>query len=90
VTDSPYRVEFTRAAERELNRLRADDAARIRRPIFSLAFDPRPAGARPVSGSPFLRLRVGDVRIIYLVIDAQKLVVIERIARRSESTYRRI
>jgi mRNA interferase RelE/StbE len=90
VTDSPYKVEFTRAAERELNRLRADEAARTRKPIFSLAFDPRPPGARPVSGSPYLRLRIGEVRVVYLVLDAQRIVVIQRIARRSESTYRRL
>jgi mRNA interferase RelE/StbE len=90
VSDTPYRVEFTRSAEREIARLRADDAARLRRPIFSLGFDPRPDGARAVSGLPYLRLRVGDLRVVYRVLDAQRLVVIVRIARRSESTYRRL
>jgi mRNA-degrading endonuclease RelE of RelBE toxin-antitoxin system len=31
---------------------------------------------------------VGDLRIIYLVEDASKLVVVLKVARRSESTYR--
>lgn len=86
----PYEVRFTPAAARELRRLRADDAARLRRPTLGLAFDPRPAAARPIVGSPYLRLRVGDLRIVYLVSPDDRVVVIERVARRSESTYRRL
>jgi mRNA interferase RelE/StbE len=86
--DAPYDVEFTPAAAKELGRLRADDAARLRRPILGLAFDPRPPGVLPVVGTPYLRLRVGMLRVIYLVMDDRHRVVITRIARRSERTYR--
>jgi mRNA interferase RelE/StbE len=83
-----YAVRFTPAAERELHRLRADDAARLRRPIVSLALDPRPTGSVHIEGSPYLRLRVGDLRVVYLVVDAEHVVIVVRVARRSESTYR--
>jgi mRNA interferase RelE/StbE len=85
-----YAVRFTPAAERELHRLRADDAARLRRPIVSLALDPRPTGSARIEGSPYLRLRVGDLRVVYLVVDAEHVVIVVRVARRSESTYRRL
>jgi len=90
VTRREYRVEFARAAIRELGRLRADEAVRLRKPIFELSFEPRPVGVRPVVGTPYLRIRIGDLRVVYLVDDELLLVVIERIGRRSESTYRRI
>ena len=86
----PYRVTLTPAAARELRRLRADDAARLRRPILGLAFGPRPTGARPVVGSPNQRIRVGDLRVVYLVDDVARSVVITRVARRAESSYRRL
>jgi mRNA-degrading endonuclease RelE of RelBE toxin-antitoxin system len=38
----------------------------------------------------FWRLRVGDLRIVYLVEDASRLVIVLKVARRSESTYRRV
>ena len=85
-----YEVRFAPAAAKELGKLRADDAARLRRPILALAFDPRPAGVRVVAGTSYLRLRVGDLRVIYLVSDDQRRVVITRIAKRSERTYRRL
>lgn len=90
MTRPAYRVEFARPAIRELARLRADEAVRLRQPIFELSFEPRPVGARLVIGTPYLRIRIGDLRVVYLVDDEQLLVVIERIARRSESTYRRL
>jgi mRNA-degrading endonuclease RelE of RelBE toxin-antitoxin system len=40
--------------------------------------------------SEFWRLRVGDLRVVYLVDDASRLVVVLKVARRSESTYRRV
>jgi mRNA interferase RelE/StbE len=90
VTEPGYRVELARAAVRELERLRADDAARLRRPILALALEPSPSGTSPVTGSPFLRIRVGDLRVIYLVDDAERRELVVRIARRAESTYRRL
>jgi mRNA-degrading endonuclease RelE of RelBE toxin-antitoxin system len=40
--------------------------------------------------SPFWRLRVGDVRIVYGIDDASRSIVVLRVARRNESTYRRV
>jgi mRNA interferase RelE/StbE len=85
-----YAVRFTPAAERDIHRLRADDAARLRRPVLSLALDPRPTDSARIAGSPYLRVRVGDLRVVYLVVDAEQVVIVVRVARRSESTYRRL
>jgi mRNA-degrading endonuclease RelE of RelBE toxin-antitoxin system len=35
-------------------------------------------------------VRIGDLRIVYAVHDAAALVIVLRVARRSESTYRRV
>jgi mRNA-degrading endonuclease RelE of RelBE toxin-antitoxin system len=43
-----------------------------------------------LEGSPFWRPRVGDLRIVYGIGEADRIIVILRVARRSESTYRRI
>ena len=85
----PYRVELAPAAERQLRRLPPGDAARLRGPILALALDPRPAGATPLVDSDWWRLRVGDLRVVYGIDDAHRLVIVLRVARRNESTYRR-
>ena len=85
-----YRVEISPAAQRQLRRLPPGDAARLRGPILALAIEPRPPGVAKLAGTDFWRLRVGDLRIVYLVEDDSRLVVVLRVARRSESTYRRV
>lgn len=90
MTAGPYRVELAPAAARQTRRLPPGDAARLRGPILALAIDPRPTGSLKLADSDIRRLRVGDLRILYLVDDAERLVVVLRVARRAESTYRRL
>ena len=85
-----YAVSIAPAAARELRRLPPGDAARTRGLILALALEPRPYGAARVRGSSFWRARVGTLRIIYSIDDTARGVVILRVARRSESTYRRL
>ncbi|TME11499.1 MAG: hypothetical protein E6I65_06310 [Chloroflexi bacterium] len=85
-----FRVELAPAAQRQLRRLPPGVAAALRAPILALALDPRPPGAIKLAGSQFWRLRVGDLRVVYTVDDRRRVVVVLRVARRSESTYRRV
>lgn len=85
-----YRVELAPSAQRDLRRLDPRDAARLRGPILALGWEPRPPGATKLTGTSFRRMRIGDLRVIYTVDDAANLVVVLRVARRHEATYRRL
>jgi mRNA interferase RelE/StbE len=61
---------------------------RIRAAIDSLSTDPRPSGVAKLAGRDDYRIRIGDYRVIYAVDDAERLVIIARIAHRRE-VYRR-
>jgi mRNA interferase RelE/StbE len=89
VSRGRHRVDISPAAQRQLRRLPPGDAARLRGPILALAIEPRPTGVTKLVGTDFWRLRVGDLRIMYLVDDAARLGIVLKVARRSESTYRR-
>lgn len=86
----PYRVELAPAALRQLRRLPPGAAAHLRGPILALSLDPRPPGSATLTGTEFWRLRIGDLRIVYAIDDGPALVIVLRVARRSESTYRRV
>ncbi len=58
--------------------------------MLALAIDPRPPGSVKLTDTELWRLRVGDLRIVYLIDDAADLVVVLKVARRAESTYRRV
>ena len=90
MTQGGRRVEIAPAAQRQLRRLPPGAASRLRGPILALAAEPRPAGSVKLAGTEFWRLRIGDLRVIYLIDDDANLVVVLRVARRAESTYRRL
>jgi mRNA interferase RelE/StbE len=66
------------------------DAAAVRGPILGLAIEPRPPGASKIVDTEFWRIRVGRFRVIYAIDDESALAVVLKVARRSESTYRRV
>ena len=54
----------------------------------SLSANPRPPDVSAVKGTPLLRVRVGEYRIVYLIDDADEAIVLVRVARRDERTYK--
>ena len=85
-----YQVEVTKRVRKEIARVPRDVQARIVVAVRALATDPRPAGCTAVKGaeSGTYRIRVGDYRVVYVVLDDERVVVLARVARRNESTYR--
>lgn len=61
---------------------------RVRDAIDGLGPEPRPRGAVKLAGRDDFRIRVGDYRIVYAVDDADRVVLVARIAHRRE-VYRR-
>jgi mRNA interferase RelE/StbE len=90
VTGRRYRVELAPAAQRQLSKLPPGATALLRSPILALALEPRPPGVTKLAGSDFWRLRVGAMRLIYAIDEKQRFVIVVHVARRSESTYRRV
>jgi mRNA interferase RelE/StbE len=80
-----YRIELTTQAAKQLATLERQTLKRIAARIDALAEDPRPASARKLSGKEALfRIRVGDYRVIYRIIDRTVLVTIIRIGHRRD------
>ena len=88
MTKGERRVVLAPAAQRQLRRLPPGDAARLRGPILALRGDPTPHGATKLADTDFWRLRVGELRVVCALED--DTVVVLKVARRAESTYRRI
>ena len=86
-----YRVEVAPAAGRDLKRLPRSVHEALQDAITALGDDPWPPGSRKVIGRERShRIRVGAFRVIYDVFDDERLVVVARVARRTETTYRRL
>ena len=83
-------MEFTTKAKESLSKLPKNVQAKLADQITSLADDPRPVGARKIKGQDdCYRIRQGDYRIVYAVLDDQLFVIIVRAGHRKE-VYERI
>ncbi len=82
---APYTVDARPRVRKALRQL--DPAARkeLLVKMRALATDPRPPGTKPLRGySPWLRVRVGDYRIIYAVDDEARVVTVASVGHRRE------
>jgi mRNA interferase RelE/StbE len=80
-----YSLRIKSSAQKELDSL--DDAvfARIDGKILALAENPRPAGCKKLKGHKDVwRIRAGDWRVVYIIDDSGKRVIVTRVAHRRE------
>ena len=83
-----YRLELETRALKELKSLPRDRRQLISAVLDDLERNPRPPGAKKLSGSDGWRVRKGDYRVLFTVDDSSRLVRVYRIGHRRE-VYRR-
>jgi len=84
-----YRIEMTRAAEREFAKLVKKNKAAalaVKKVILALSDDPRHSGVEKLTDTDltFYRVRAGDFRVIYEIHDHSVVVLVVKVADRKE------
>lgn len=81
-----YKLRIKKSAAKELEAIAGKkDRERITQRILALADNPRPAGVEKLTGSSDkYRIRQGDFRILYEIVDDELVVYVVRIADRKE------
>ncbi|PWJ56216.1 mRNA interferase RelE/StbE [Quadrisphaera granulorum] len=80
-----YRLDFTSSAAREVKKLPRPARDRVLIAIEDLTEDPRPHGAKRLVGTGAAwRIRVGNYRVIYEIVDDVLTVTVVRVGHRRE------
>ena len=79
-----YRVIVRKSVAKDLRGIACPDVKRILSAIQGLANDPRPSGAKKLSGQDRYRLRQGNYRILYSIEDDRLVVCVVRVGNRRE------
>lgn len=83
-----YEISLRRAAQKNLDALSGQDYEMVARSISSLEQKPRPPRVKKLADSSLWRIRKGIYRIVYSIDDEAKSVIIVRVVRRQEDTYK--
>lgn len=86
MSQTPWRVELTRTAQRDLRHLDPPTRQRVHQALLTLSTDPTRAGAlRKLTGAPESRLRIGDWRALVLLDHQARLIHVTRILPRGRA-----
>ncbi|MDP2932066.1 MAG: type II toxin-antitoxin system RelE/ParE family toxin [Chloroflexota bacterium] len=83
-----YKIILRQPAQKQLDRITGKDYEAIARTISALALEPRPKKVKKLAESGLWRIRVGQYRVVYNIDDGGKLVMVVRVIRRNEDTYK--
>jgi len=79
-----YELRFKPSVAKDLRGIPSADVRRILTRIETLREDPRPPGSEKLSAQERYRLRQGDYRILYNVLDGEGIVEIVKVGHRRE------
>lgn len=81
-----YKIFYRKSVFKELKILDKKTNQRILKTIELLVSNPRPANSKKLkSQEEIFRVRVGDYRILYLISDAEKQIIITSVLHRKEA-----
>ena len=85
-----YQVKIRRAAQKQLDRLIGRDFQAVAKAISNLEHEPRPKRIKKLAESGLWRIRAGRYRLVYTISDEQRVVIVVRVAGRTEDIYKRL
>ena len=77
-----YKIEVKKSAVKEISKLPSKELKKILRVIKSLSNNPRPVGVVKLSGDEKYRLRAGNYRILFQILDEDLSVIIVKVGHR--------
>lgn len=82
-----YQIFLAPRAEKELDRVPSEFFNKIDKAITGLSRNPRPFGVKKLDEN-IHRIRIGDWRVIYAILENEKRILVLHVARRNEKTYK--
>ena len=82
-------MQIHRAAQKQLLSFTREAQVEIAKAIDGLESNARPAGCRKLRETGLWRVRTGRYRVVYVIDDEAKVVIVVKVAIRREDTYKR-
>ena len=77
-----YKITFKRSVKKDLRKIDNQHVPMILERINQLAHDPRSVGCKKLKAKDLYRIRQGDYRIIYEIVDDRLVVIVIKVGSR--------
>ena len=79
-----YQVVIPKDVVREIETLPLESERKVYKHLLDLETNPHPQGSKKLKGRNSWRIRVGAYRILYTILDADKIILITKVGHRKE------
>ena len=79
-----YKVIIPKGVRKTMNALPEKIQRRVVETLELLESDPRPIGTKRLRGKNGWRIRVGDYRLVYVIDDSDKVVLLTKVGHRKD------
>ena len=79
-----YRIVIKKSAAKEIEKIEKKDRIRIIEKIRSLAKEPKPTVSKKLSGQEKYRIRQGNYRILYQIIEDELIINVVKVGHRRD------
>jgi len=79
-----YKIEIKKSAAKEIEKLPQNMLRRVLEKIKLLSADPRPSGCKKLSGEEKYRIRIGEYRVLYEIIDDKLVIFVVKVSHRKD------
>ncbi len=80
-----YKIIVKPKAQKDLDKLQFKEVQKIGARIKQLSINPRPIGVQKLSDKEGYRIRIGNYRVLFVIDDVAKNILIYRIKHRKDS-----
>jgi mRNA interferase RelE/StbE len=79
-----FEIRFLPSVFKDTRSIPGYDLKKVLERVDSLATNPRPPGSVKLSGKEYYRVRQGDYRIVYEILDDRLIIVVIKVGHRRE------
>lgn len=79
-----FEITYRPSVAKDTRGIPANEMRRILERINQLADDPKPPGSTKLSGKDYYRIRQGDYRIVYEIVENRLIIIIIKVGHRRE------
>lgn len=79
-----FELEFAASIRKDLKKIQKKEVTKILSEVQKLAADPRPIACKKLTNDELYRIRIGNYRVIYEILDERLIIHVVKVGHRKD------